>query len=84
MRMFRCFFIAGWVAGSIVPSASPALADGVAHQRCCTWLPEAFFPDYYPAPAYFAGPLSGATYGYYYGSYWNSHHRRHQRVRVVK
>jgi len=63
-------------------STVPALADGVVHPRCCGWFPSWFFGGYYPAPAYYAGPLSGATYEYYYGSYWGRPHWRHRRVLV--
>jgi hypothetical protein len=84
MSAIRRTFIAGCVAGSMVVSAFPALADGGVPRRCCGWSPAWFFGGYYPAPAYYAGPLSGATYEYYYGSYWGRPYWRHRRVHLVK
>ncbi len=84
MSILRHTLIAAWLAGSMALSALPALADGVVHQHCCGWLPGGLFGGYYTAPAYFAGPLSGATFEYYYGSYWSRHYKRYQRVRIVK
>jgi hypothetical protein len=65
--------------------AFPAVAGGAfVEGRCCRWFPHWFLGDYYPAPAYYAGPLSGATYEYYYGSYWGRRYWRHRRALVAK
>jgi hypothetical protein len=84
MTKVRSTFIAGCVAGSMAVSALPALADGAVPPRCCGWFPAWFFWSNYPAPAYYAGPLSGATHEYYYGSYWGRPHWRHRRVHLMK
>jgi len=83
MKTLRQAFIAGCVAGSMAASAFPAVADGVVHPRCCGWFPW-FFGRHDPAPVYYAGPLSGATYEYYYGSYWGRAYWQHRRTRIVK
>jgi hypothetical protein len=80
MSRLRRTWLAGWLAGSMAVTALPALAGEVVQARCCSWFPNWFFGGYYPAPAYYAGPLSGATYEYYYGSYWGRPHSRHRRV----
>lgn len=76
--------IAGCLAGSMALSVLPARADGVVFPWCCNWFPTSFFGGYHPAPAYYGGPLSGATYEYYYGSYWGRAYWRHRRLRLVK
>jgi len=84
MKIIRQAFIVGCVAASIVAAVGPALADGAVHPRCCGWFPTWFFGGYPPAPAYYAGPLSGATYEHYYGSYWGRPYWRQRRVHPVK
>ena len=84
MRMLRRSLIIGCVTALTVVSVFPALADGAVHPRCCGWFPGWFFGSYPPAPAYYAGPFSGATYEYYYGSYWGRTHWRHRRAHIVK
>src|SRR5262249_10746218 len=84
MKTLRQAFIVGCVAGSMAATACPALADEVVHPRCCGWFPAWFFGGYPPAPAYYAGPLSRATYEYYYGSYWGRPYWKKRRVHLVK
>jgi len=83
MNTLRRAFIVGFVAAAMAAAACPAVADGVVHPRCCGWFPNSFFGGP-PIPAYYAGPLSGATYEYYYGSYWGRPSWRQRRVRLVK
>lgn len=84
MNGLRQTLIVGGLAASITVLAGPAVAGGAAEPRCCGWFPHWFFGGYYPAPAYYAGPLSGATYEYYYGSYWGRPHVRRDRHVLVK
>ena len=67
-----------------VESLKVAAADIVVEASCCGWSSGWFFGGYYPAPAYYGGPFSGATYGYYYGSYWRGPYWRHRQHRLVK
>jgi hypothetical protein len=84
MSALRRTFIVGFLAGSMAVSALPALADGLVYHRCCGSFPAWFYGGYDPVPAYYAGPLSGATYAYYYGSYWGRPYSRHRRGHPVK
>ena len=73
------------VAANPFPSAraAPAVAGGAGGHRCCGWFPK-WFPHWIPGlhypepayPAYYAGPLSGATYEFYYGSDWGRPYAR--------
>jgi len=80
MSILQRTLIAGCVAGLMTLSAPQVLADGFVRQHCCGWFTGWF--GYPPAPAYYAGPLSGATYEYYYQSYWGRPHLKRRRVLV--
>jgi hypothetical protein len=86
MSTLRALLCVAVLAGSAAPAISPAAADGLVEHRCCGWFPGWLFGRP-PVPAYYAGPLSGATYEYYYGSYWGRaywHHRRQRHRMLVK
>jgi hypothetical protein len=67
-----------------VESLKVAATNSVVEASCCGWSPGWFFGGSYPAPAYYGGPFSGATYGYYYGSYWRGPYWRHRRHHLPK
>ena len=77
MNAVRQDLIAVCLAASMTMITAPAVADGAGEHRCCGWFPQ-WFPHWIPGlhyrepayPAYYAGPLSGATYEYYYSSNW--------------
>jgi hypothetical protein len=86
MSTLRALLCVAVLAGSAALAPSPAAAGGWGEPRCCSWFPGWLFGRP-PAPAYYAGPLSGATYEHYYGSYWGSRHwhdRQERRPRAVK
>jgi hypothetical protein len=63
----------GPLGESVTVMGAPAVAGGAGEHRCCGWFPKGF-PHWIPGlhqpepayPAYYAGPLSGATYEFYY------------------